>query len=119
MKDLNEVMKRVQMLEQSAREFLSGPARLGTRRALGTQAIPAHIDACDVFMLFWSTASKESKWVTKEVQYALARKGGDDSRPPEILPIMIEGPPVPLPNPELAHLHFNDKLLYYMRPLQS
>ena len=70
-------------------------------------------------MLFWSTASKESKWVTKEVQYALARKGGDDSRPPEIVPVLIEGPPVPLPNPELAHLHFNEKLLYYMRPLQS
>ena len=32
---------------------------------------------------------------------------------------MIEGPPVPLPSPELAHLHFNDKLLYYMMPLES
>ena len=32
---------------------------------------------------------------------------------PEILPVIIEGPPVVSP-PELAHLHFNDRLLYFM-----
>jgi len=118
MKDLNEVMKRVQMLESLHVSFFQDLLDLepGERWA---RKLYHHIDECDVFMLFWSTASKESKWVTKEVQYALARKGGDDSRPPEIRPIMIEGPPVPLPNPELAHLHFTDRLLYYMRPPQS
>ena len=118
MKDLNEVMKRVQMLERLHVSFFQDLLDLepGER---WERKLYQHIDDCDVFMLFWSTASKESKWVTKEVQYALARKGGDDSRPPEIVPVLIEGPPVPLPNPELAHLHFNDKLLYYMRPLQS
>ncbi len=118
MKDLNEVMKRVQMLERLHVSFFQDVLDLepGER---WERKLYQHVDDCDVFMLFWSTASKESKWVTKEVQYALARKGGDDSRPPEIVPVLIEGPPVPLPNPELAHLHFNDKLLYYMRPLQS
>ncbi len=117
MKDLSEVMKRVQMLESLHVNYFQDLLNLepGER---WERKLYHHIDDCDVFMLFWSTASKESKWVTKEVQYALARKGGDDSRPPEILPIMIEGPPVPLPNPELAHLHFNDRLLYYMRPLE-
>jgi len=118
MKDLNEVMKRVQMLERLHVSFFQDVLNLepGER---WERKLYQHIDECDVFMLFWSTASKESKWVTKEVQYALDRQRGDDSPPPEILPIMIEGPPVPLPNPELAHLHFNDKLLYYMRPLQT
>src|SRR5271166_4960448 len=118
MKDLNEVIKRVQMLERLHVSFFQDVLDLepGER---WERKLYQHVDDCDVFMLFWSTASKESKWVTKEVQYALARKGGDDSRPPEIVPVLIEGPPVPLPNPELAHLHFNDKLLYYMRPLQS
>jgi hypothetical protein len=118
MKDLNEVTKRVQMLERLHVSFFQDVLDLepGER---WERKLYQHVDDCDVFMLFWSTASKESKWVTKEVQYALARKGGDDSRPPEIVPVLIEGPPVPLPNPELAHLHFNDKLLYYMRPLQS
>lgn len=115
-KDLNEVIKRVQMLERLHVSFFQDLLDLepGER---WERKLYRHIDECDVFMLFWSTASKQSKWVTKEVQYALDRKGGDDSRPPEIVPVMIEGPPVPLPNPELAHLHFNDKLLYYMRPL--
>ena len=118
MKDLNEVMKRVQMLERLHVSFFQDLLDLepGER---WKRKLYQHIDDCDVFMLFWSTASKESKWVTMEVQYALDRKGGDDARPPEIVPVLIEGPPVPLPNPELAHLHFNDKLLYYMRPLQS
>jgi hypothetical protein len=117
-KDLSEVMKRVQMLERLHVSFFQDLLDLepGER---WERKLYQHIDECDVFMLFWSTASKESEWVTKEVQYALARKGGDDSRPPEIVPILIEGPPVPLPSPELAHLHFNDRLLIHMRPLQS
>ncbi len=118
MKDLNEVIKRVQMLARLHVSFFQDLLDLepGER---WERKLYKKIDDCDVFMLFWSTASKQSQWVTKEVQYALARKEGDDSRPPEIVPVLIEGPPVPLPNPELAHLHFNDKLLYYMKPLQS
>jgi serine/threonine protein kinase len=118
MKDLNEVMKRVQMLRSLHVNFFQDLLDLepGER---WEHKLYQHIDECDCFMLFWSTASKESKWVTKEVLYALDRQRRDHSRPPEIVPVMIEGPPVPLPNPELAHLHFNDKLLYYMKPLQS
>jgi hypothetical protein len=72
-----------------------------------------HIDESDLFLLFWSTAARESKWVMEEVKYALARKHGDDFAPPEIRPVIIEGPPVPAPPPELAHLHFNDRLIYF------
>jgi hypothetical protein len=109
MRDLDEVMKRVQMLPRVNITFFQDLLSLepGER---WERKLYEHIDDCDVFMLFWSTAAKESKWVRKEVEYALGRKGGDDSRPPEIVPILIEGPPVPLPPPELAHLHFNDRL---------
>ncbi len=69
---------------------------------------------CDLFLLFWSNAAKQSDWVLKEVHYALGRKGDDDTAPPEIMPVIIEGPPVVEPPPELAHLHFNDRLLYVM-----
>jgi hypothetical protein len=77
-----------------------------------------HIDSADIFLLFWSSAARTSEWVGKEVQYALERKGGDDNAEPEIVPVVIEGPPVPLPPPELSHLHFGDRT-YYMTPIAN
>ena len=68
----------------------------------------------DVFFLFWSTAAKDSEWVLKEVRYAIAWHAGDDLAPPEIVPVMIEGPPPVAPPPELKGLHFNDKFLYFI-----
>jgi hypothetical protein len=62
---------------------------------------------------FWSSAAKESSWVHKELCYALGRKKGDDAAPPEIRPVILEGPPVVPPPPELAHMHFNDYLIYF------
>jgi hypothetical protein len=73
-----------------------------------------HIDRSDLFLLFWSTAARESEWVRKEILYALQRKQSDDFAPPEIVPVPIEGPPPVPPPEELAHLHFNDSLLYVM-----
>ena len=32
------------------------------------------IDRCDLFLLFWSSNAKQSQWVMKEVEYALARR---------------------------------------------
>ena len=72
------------------------------------------IDTADVFYLFWSTSAKNSEWVRKEIQYALELKQGDDKLPPDIIPVIIEGPPVPEPPEELRHLHFNDRLVYFM-----
>jgi hypothetical protein len=72
-----------------------------------------HIDDSDIVLLFWSNAAKRSKWVRKEIQYALSLKHGDEFAPPEISPVIIEGPPVPRPWKELAHLHFNDRMIYF------
>jgi hypothetical protein len=73
-----------------------------------------HIDESDIILLFWSSAAKRSKWVRKEVRYALDRKHGDEFAPPEIGPVILEGPPVPRPWKELAYLHFNDPRIYIM-----
>jgi hypothetical protein len=75
-----------------------------------------HIDRSDLFLLFWSTRAKESKWVLEEVRYAIKRKAGDDAAPPDVIPVIIEGPPIPSPPEDLAHLHFNDYLIYFMYP---
>lgn len=50
----------------------------------------------------------------KEARYALGRRTGDESVPPEIGPLIIEGPPIVPPPAELSALHFNDPLIYFM-----
>jgi hypothetical protein len=75
------------------------------------KALYREIDRCDVFLLFWSKAAAASEWVSKEIDYALARQGYDADNPPAIQPVPIEGPPIAPPPPRLAELHFNDALL--------
>ena len=110
-KDRNEVLKRVQGLAVTGIEVFQDVLNLepGDR---WEKELYRHIDECDLFLLFWSTAAKESKWVLKEALYALERQGKDGLHPPEIIPVIIEGPPLVSPPDELQHLHFNDKLLY-------
>jgi serine/threonine protein kinase len=112
--DRKEVLKRVQMLARLRIRFFQDILDLdpGVR---WQRELYRHIDQSDLFLLFWSTPARQSNWVLEEVRYALKRKGNDDLAPPEILPIVIEGPPPPPPPDELAHLHFNDYLLYLMQ----
>jgi uncharacterized protein YjbI with pentapeptide repeats len=112
--DRQEVLKRIQMLRLARIRYFQDLLKLepGDR---WERKLYLHIDKSDLFLLFWSTSAKESEWVMKEVRYALKRKGGDELAPPEMIPVIIEGPPVPKPPDELAHLHFNDYLIYFMR----
>ncbi len=112
--DRKEVLKRVQMLARLRIRFFQDLLDLdpGVR---WQKELYRNIDQSDLFLLFWSTRARESKWVLEEVRYAINRKGDNDLAPPEILPIVIEGPPPPEPPEELAHLHFNDYLLYLMQ----
>ena len=108
-----EVLKRVQMLERVKIDFFQDVLSLepGERWA---KALYKNIDRSDVFLLFWSSNAKKSKWVLREVRYAMNLHGGDDLAPPEIVPVLIEGPPPVAPPPELKDLHFNDKFLYFI-----
>lgn len=107
-KDRPEVLRRVQMLAAVGISYFQDVLDLepGDR---WTQKLYEHMDQSDVLFLFWSTAAKESEWVKREWQYGLERKGADF-----IHPVIIEGPPAPEPPPELADLHFADKLLYFI-----
>lgn len=109
-KDRPEVLRRVQAFRIAGLSVFQDILDLepGER---WERALYRRIDSCDVFLLFWSQAAADSEWVAKEIDYAIARKGGDDERPPDIQPVPIEGPPI-APRPErLRHLHFNDALL--------
>jgi len=72
----------------------------------------SEIDRADLFVLFWSTAASQSKWVVAEAEYALRRAGESDSRNPVIRPFPLEGPPLPTIPPTLQAIHFNDKFRY-------
>jgi len=111
--DRSEVLERIQMLDAMGIKYFQDLLSLdpGDR---WEKKLYQNIDKCDLFLLFWSHHAKESEWVIKEAQYALTRKGGDDDAPPEIKPVIIEGPPIVLPPPSLAPLHFNDKIIYFM-----
>jgi hypothetical protein len=68
------------------------------------------IDNCDLFLIFWSSAARRSTWVRKEVEYVLALKK-TELDPPEIKPYILERVE---PWPELAHLHWDDRLVYFL-----
>lgn len=111
-RDRAEVIKRVQMLRTMRIDFVQDVLNLSPG-ARWKQGLFRWIDECDLFLLFWSHAAKQSEWVQKEIDYALQRKGGDDFAPPEIQPVVIEGPPFPSPPNALKDLHFGDPLLYF------
>jgi len=111
--DRAEVLKRVQMLARCRIDFFQDLLTLDPGERW-QRALYKMIDRSDVVFLFWSRAARDSEWVRKEIQYALDRKAGNEVAAPEIVPIIIEGPPpVPAP-PELAALHFNDPFLYFI-----
>jgi cold shock CspA family protein len=112
--DRDEVLRRVQMLPVAGVRYFQDVLDLEPGRLWSTRLEEAIRDA-DVFLLFWSSHAKKSEWVRREVDFALACQRKDDLSPPEIRPVIIEGPPVIPPWDDLAHLHFNDRVLYFMR----
>ena len=114
--DRDEVVRRVQMLQALKISYFEDLLDLepGDR---WWPRLETAIDQCDLFLLFWSSDAKHSEWVRKEVSRALQRQGGDGLSPPEIRPVILEGPPIVPPWRELSHLHFNDRLLYFMSPM--
>lgn len=112
--DRAEVLKRVQMIDRFQLNYFQDLLSLESGQEWEPE-LYRRIEECDLFLLFWSSASKGSQWVMAEVEYALSLQGTDEFASPDIVPIIIEGPPVPLPPKQLEHLHFNDRLIYFMR----
>ncbi|PYS24372.1 MAG: hypothetical protein DMF72_06025 [Acidobacteria bacterium] len=111
--DRAEVLKRVQMLNSLKLKFFQDLLTLEPGDEW-EKLIYQYLDASDVVFLFWSKAASESSWVRKEIQYAMQRKHNLEEEAPEIVPVIIEGPP-PAPAPaELAFLHFNDRFMYFI-----
>jgi hypothetical protein len=111
--DRAEVLKRVQMLNLVHVKFFQDLLTLEPGDNW-EKLLYQYIDESDVFYLFWSHSASESEWVKKEVVYAIKRKAGNEESAPEIVPVIIEGPPAVKPPEDLAFLHFNDKFMYFI-----
>jgi TIR domain len=108
-KDRKEVLKRVQIMEIMKTPFFMDLLSMdpGDR---WKKKLYKKIGDCDLFLLFWSQAAKESKWVIKEAKYALKRQNQNPDSELDIVPVILEQNV--LPPPSLAALHFNDRIGY-------
>lgn len=109
--DRPEVLKTAQTLQATGIDYFQDILSIEPGEAWRDRLF-AEIDRCDLFLLFWSSHAAGSDWVRQEAEYALARHRGSAEAPPDIRPIILEGPPIPLPPASLASLHFNDMLRY-------
>lgn len=116
--DRAEVIKRAQALRAAQITFFNDLLSLEPGEEWETR-LYQEIESCDLFLLFWSHAARESVWVKKEIDHALACERRDSNGSPEILPILLEGPPPAPPPATLADRHFNDPLLYVIAALDK
>jgi serine/threonine protein kinase len=104
--DRDEILARVQGMEaafKGLRVFTNADALRATTYWEGE--LHAHINAADVFYLFWCRHAMTSDWVSREWRWALKSKGLDF-----IDPVPLESPEHAPPPAELAAKHFNDPL---------
>jgi hypothetical protein len=109
--DRPEVLKRVQVIKQLGIRVFQDILSLdpGHRWKL---RLFEEINHCDVFMLFWSRKARASKWVLREADYALKQQRRSRDKLPDIMPVVLDGPPPPRPPKSLQHIHFNDPICY-------
>ena len=111
--DRKAVLERVQMLQATRTDFFQDVLRLDPG-ARWEQELYRNIDKCDLFLLFWSSSARSSECVMKEVEYALELQRANPERIPDIVPVVIEGPPPVLPPASLSALHFDDRIRYFI-----
>jgi hypothetical protein len=54
-----------------------------------------------------------------ETKYALARRASSKEGRPDIVPVIIEGPPPPTPPEALREIHLSDCMLYVLAGIRA
>lgn len=109
--DRTKVMHHYQLLHRIGLEVFQDVMTLAPGEAW-KEALFRHIDEADLFLLYWSSAAAKSEWVLRESEQALRRQRSSREKWPDIVPILLEGPPPPPVPPSLAEIHMNDPLRY-------
>ncbi len=115
-KDREEVLKRVQMLEVLKMKFFQDILMLDPDNRW-EKTLYENIDRCNLFLLFWSQAAKDSQWILKEAEYALAHQQKNKGGEPDLVPVVLEqhvSPPS-----SLSAFHFNDRVGTSLRTCRS
>ena len=108
--DRVEVLKHYQLLKRLGLNVFQDVLELDPGERW-EKALYKHIDEADLVLLYWSTAAAKSEWVEREAVYALQcseRAGGR----PDLVPVLLEGPPPPAPPQSLSAIHFNDPVRF-------
>ena len=89
--DRSQVLARLQMLRPAHIEYFNDLLNLepGER---WERRLYQEIDVCDLFLLFWSNAARQSQWVRREVDYASSGRKGTTTRPLSCGPSSSRGP---------------------------
>ena len=116
--DRAEVLKRAQILKVLRIEFYHDLLS-NEPGVIWEPKIFEEIDRCDLFLLFWSSDARKSKWVVREAEYAVGLRKQSSENLPDITPVILEGPPVPRPPNSLKDIHFNDALRYIISAVEA
>ncbi len=111
-KDREDVLARVQgmLLSEKYKIFLDVINLSGGEK--WEPRLYQEIEHCDVFFLFWSKAASKSKWVKREIKFALQCKKDSGIDKPRIHPVII--PPPQKPPKTLSKFHFNDPIVQFI-----
>ncbi|MEE9588983.1 MAG: toll/interleukin-1 receptor domain-containing protein [Hyphomicrobiaceae bacterium] len=104
--DRAEVLKRAQVFNI---DFFQDILSLSPGERYEKKIYAKIVDS-DLFMLFWSRHAHASEWVGKEIDYARERQQQHPEGLPDIVPIVLEDPPVAPPPKRLGDRHFNDPI---------
>jgi hypothetical protein len=115
--DRTKVLTYAQLLDAVGIKYFQDIASL---RAMEQWERRLHqaIDACDLFLLFWTTSAARSEWVERETRYALERQTESDNDLPDIMPVFLDADS-PQPPEWLKSRHFDSILRLAMRGAEA
>lgn len=116
-RDVVEVTRAVQVLSLLGWSCFHDKSSLTPGQRYAT-ALREEVERSDLFLLFWSSAARQSEWVRREAEWALAKQGGSQGVP-DILPVILEGPPPAPPFEFLSDRHFDDRYQYMIAALRG